>query len=548
MRQINYYRRLFQTSYQLLKIRAVNLGWLVLLAVLVSLQTMMLNSGLAGVKLVLAGLFLIGLPLELTLVLTALSVDQATLNQTDLLILNAWQRFKRLWPMLFGMELLLILVWLPFGAAGFSAAILNLFTLPTSLVDFIVLQRRIVAVGLVIVYIGVVIGFMAVLRQLVRHFHAVSTVKWWQLLSRFWRPFLSLWLPLVIIDRLAVWGYRAIAVSLSHTVNHAMGLILMIILVSLSLIILSGLLFALVWEAFDQPTFLPHFDDSDDALHTMAWFPTGLVVLLIAMFSFQAFNVGGVAAPAVTVAHRGVVGHNGVPNSIAALQQTVKHHPNFVEIDVQETADGQFVVSHDQRIKPKQAAGSRSIQKLTYSHLAKENVVVNGKSAKLATLSTYLKAAKAAQQRVMVEIKVTPQDSNDMVRRFVSQYGNRLTAQHALIHTMSYQTVLALKQQNANLIVGYILPINLFSIHNLPADFYSLQVIGLNQAMVKQAHSIGAPVFTWTPDKVHQMQMMRVLGTDGQITNRVDRLQQVNRQSIDRYSWAILQNALNQLI
>lgn len=548
MAQINYYRRLFQTSYQLLKIRAVNLGWLVLLAVLVSLQTLMLNSGLVGVKLILAGLFLIGLPFELTLVLTALSVNQGTLNQTDLLIMSAWHRFKRLWLKLFGLEVLLILVWLPFGTAGFSAAILNLLTLPTQLVDVIVLQRRVVAVGLVIVYLGVIIGFMTVLRQFVSAFSAIGPMKWWQLLGRFWRPFLSLWLPLVIIDRLVVLGYRALTPVLSHTANHAVGLILMIVLVALSLVTLSGLLVALVWEALDQPVFLPNFDDSDDALHTMAWFPTGLVVLLIAMFSFQAFNVNGIATPAVTVAHRGVVGHNGIPNSVAALQQTVKHHPNFVEIDVQETADGQFVVSHDQRIKPKRAAGSRSIQKLTYSHLAKENVVVNGKSAKLATLATYLKAAKAAQQRVMVEIKVTPQDSSDMVQRFVGQYGTRLIAQHALIHTMSYQTVLALKQQNENLIVGYILPINLFSIRNLPADFYSLQVIGLNQTMVKQAHSIGAPVFTWTPDKVHEMQIMRVLGTDGQITNRVDRLQMINRQSADQYSWAILQNVLNQLI
>ncbi len=69
----------------------------------------------------------------------------------------------------------------------------------------------------------------------------------------------------------------------------------------------------------------------------MAWFPTGLVMLLVILFGFQAFHFGSVAAsPSLTIAHRGVIGNNGVPNSLDAFENTVKHKPSFVEIDVQE--------------------------------------------------------------------------------------------------------------------------------------------------------------------------------------------------------------------
>ena len=72
VKPINYYQRLFQTSYQLLKVRAVNLGWLLLLAILTTLHILMLNPGLVGIKIVLIVAFLTGLIFELNLILTAL--------------------------------------------------------------------------------------------------------------------------------------------------------------------------------------------------------------------------------------------------------------------------------------------------------------------------------------------------------------------------------------------------------------------------------------------------------------------------------------------
>lgn len=56
--------------------------------------------------------------------------------------------------------------------------------------------------------------------------------------------------------------------------------------------------------------------------------------------------------PALTISHRGVSNHNGVQNSIEVLKRTsYERRPDFVEMDVQETADHHLVVMHDEDLK-----------------------------------------------------------------------------------------------------------------------------------------------------------------------------------------------------
>lgn len=53
----------------------------------------------------------------------------------------------------------------------------------------------------------------------------------------------------------------------------------------------------------------------------------------------------------ITISHRGVSDKNGVQNTIPALKKTAKLHPDYVEIDLHETKDKQFVVMHDENLK-----------------------------------------------------------------------------------------------------------------------------------------------------------------------------------------------------
>lgn len=550
----SYYKRLFSMSYRLLKVRSVNLGWLLLMALLMTMQILMLNAGLVVAKLVLVVCFLAGLPFEVTLVTTALFASNQLLNQNDLLLLTAWRRFKKHWLPLIGMELLLVLIWAPFGDVGFSSALINLVTVPRHMMDNFVMYRHYWLVVVFICYLIVLTLFMFVTYRVVnsiinRHEprrHGLKTL--WQFQRVFIRPFIRLMVPVVIIDEAVIFGFRALSTMISsQSLGKLISIVIMIILITFTVMALSCLMVAIVWEALGQPSFTPVFDNYD-ATHTMAWFPTGLVLLLVALFSLQAFHFSSPASESTTVAHRGAIENNGVPNTLDSLEKTVKHNPSYVEIDVQETSDGKFVVCHNQTVREARNGKTENIQKTSLKKLTTVKVNEDGRKTYLTNLADYLKVAKSFKQRVIVEIKVTPDDSKNLAKRFVKQYGNTLVANRDFVHTMNYRTVSELKKLSPNLIVGYIVPFNLVSIKKLPADFYSVQAIGLGKTIVQQAHSIGAPVFAWTPNHLSQMQLMRVYGVDGQITDRLNVLQEMNREQPSRFNWAIIQSLISQFI
>ncbi|ANZ63334.1 hypothetical protein AYR62_03935 [Secundilactobacillus paracollinoides] len=550
----SYYKRLFSMSYQLLKVRSVNLGWLLLMALLMTMQILMLNAGLVVAKLVLVVGFLAGLPFEVTLVTTALFASNQLINQNDLLLLTTWRRFKKHWLPLLVMELLLLLVWAPFGDVGFSSAFINLVRLPVHVMDNFVMYRRIWLVLVAIGYLIVLTLFMLLTYRVVNGIinrrepqrHGLKSL--WQFQRVFIRPFLRIMVPVVVIDEAVIFRFRALMLTItSQTLGKFLSVVVMIILITFTVMALSCLMVAMVWEALGQPSFKPVFD-KDDATHTMAWFPAGLVLILVALFSFQAFHFSSPASASTTVAHRGAVDNNGVPNTLDSLEKTVKDHPNYVEIDVQETRDGKFVVCHNQRVREANNGKLANIQKTSLAKLTKIKVTEDGRKVYLTDLADYLRVAKQYKQRVIVEIKVTPDDSKNLAKRFAAQYGNTLVADRDFVHTMNYQTVKDLKKEVPNLIVGYIVPFNLVSVKHLPADFYSVQAIGLGKTIVQQAHSIGAPVFAWTPNHLSQMQLMRVYGVDGQITDRLTVLQEMNREQPSQFNWAIIQSLISQFI
>ncbi len=92
----------------------------------------------------------------------------------------------------------------------------------------------------------------------------------------------------------------------------------------------------------------------------------------------------------ITISHRGVSDKNGVQNTIPALKKTAKLHPDYVEIDLHETKDKQFVVMHDENLK-KLAGIDKTPKDLTLNQLTKIMLHEDGHHAKIASFDQYLK-------------------------------------------------------------------------------------------------------------------------------------------------------------
>ncbi|GHP13774.1 glycerophosphoryl diester phosphodiesterase [Lentilactobacillus fungorum] len=265
---------------------------------------------------------------------------------------------------------------------------------------------------------------------------------------------------------------------------------------------------------------------------------TTLILLFLA--GTAVFNVvylqGSLLDKPLMISHRGVDDGNGVQNTIPALNKTSRERPDYVEMDIHETKDHQFVVMHDENLE-KLAGVDAAPYQLTLTQLKRLVVHENGHSAHVASFDDYLSAAERDHQKLLVEIKTTSHDSHNMLSLFIHRYERRLLADHDRIHSLDYHVVSGLKKRAPKLFVSYILPYN-FSFPETKANAYTVEETTLNEQFVDQAHSRHQQVDAWTVDDQDDMVRMLFINVDGIITDDLTQLKAVVNENFDHPSYA----------
>ncbi len=224
----------------------------------------------------------------------------------------------------------------------------------------------------------------------------------------------------------------------------------------------------------------------------------------------------------VTISHRGVNNENGVQNSLEALQETAKLKPNYVEMDIQETKDGNFVVMHDTEIA-NLTGNPGGTHDYNLKELTQMTASENGMSAPVVSFSDYLDKADELGQKLLVEIKVTAQDSASLTHNFLQRYGKRLLAKGHQIQSLDYKTIVEVKQYDKQLVSFFILPFN--SIYpTTMADGYTMEYSSLDQNFLVRSWFNQKSVYAWTTNDKDSMMKMMLLNVDGMITDNLTEL------------------------
>lgn len=231
----------------------------------------------------------------------------------------------------------------------------------------------------------------------------------------------------------------------------------------------------------------------------------------------KALNVDQGTLPLV-ISHRGVDGKNGVQNTLPALDKTTHAaKPAYVELDIQETADRRFVVSHDENLR-KLAHKNLVIADNSLEQLTQVKLKENGHVAYVTSFDSYLKQAQKLKQPLLVELKINQGTGKKFSEYFCELYGKKLAKRDA-VHSMDLVMINELKQRLPKMQAGYILPFNLFSLAENKADFYSLEYKTATKNFIQTAHANGKKVYLWTINSPKQALMAWVLGADGVITD-----------------------------
>lgn len=226
--------------------------------------------------------------------------------------------------------------------------------------------------------------------------------------------------------------------------------------------------------------------------------------------------------PPLRISHRGVDDGNGVQNTIPAMAATIKEHPDFIEMDIHETKDHQFVVMHDENLKNLTGVNKAPYQ-LTLAQITKLIAHENGHSAHVVSFDDYLAYANKHHQKLLIEIKTTPHDSKNMIDIFLKKYQKDILKYHHEVHSLDYNVVRQIKSKAPEVFVSYILPYN-FTYPQTSANAYSMEQSTLNDSFIVDSLFNQQKVYAWTVNTDSEMDRILWLNTDGIITDNLSAL------------------------
>jgi len=226
--------------------------------------------------------------------------------------------------------------------------------------------------------------------------------------------------------------------------------------------------------------------------------------------------------PVLVIAHRGS-STTAPENSLAAFRLAAEQRADLIEIDVQESADGEVLVAHDSdlmrvggsplKIWEADAAALRAVDigSRTAPHFSSERVP---------TLSETLAASRGAA-RVLVELK-SYGHAQRLEERVVSIVEAAGMADDCVFMSLNHDMARTIKRLRPSWRVGVLVATAIGDLTSLGGDFLAVEARLATPAFVRQAHRAGQDVYVWTVNDSASMLAAMSNGVDGLITDKPD--------------------------
>ena len=257
--------------------------------------------------------------------------------------------------------------------------------------------------------------------------------------------------------------------------------------------------------------------------HLMRWGVMGCASVIFAIEGYV-YLEAPVANPPRVISHRGVSNANGVQNTVESLEKTAQLKPDLVEMDVQETKDGQFVMMHDANLRSL-AGLNVTPQDLTLEELKQIDIFENGYQTKISSFDDYINRANQLNQKLLIEIKTSKNDSAQMMDHFLERYGAKIKVYGHQMQSLDYQVIEKVTQYDKEIPVFFILPYNsVFPRTN--ASGYTMEYSTLDEYFVTKLWNTEQKLYVWTINGSESFNKSLHLGVDGMITDNLEMVQE----------------------
>jgi glycerophosphoryl diester phosphodiesterase len=218
--------------------------------------------------------------------------------------------------------------------------------------------------------------------------------------------------------------------------------------------------------------------------------------------------------------HRGN-SHAAPENTLPALENAIIAGSDYAEIDVRQTKDGVLVLLHDSNLK-RTAGLNRNIESLDLSELSKLDAGIwFSKDFAMTKIPSLEEAILLCKGRIKLNIEVKADQKGPMFEENLVTLIDQYDFEHqCIISSCDYDTLVKIKQLNANLKTGLILSAAYGNFYNKDdIDFFSIRSNHITRQVVENAHKAGKEIHAWTVNRVSEIERMKSIGVDCIITD-----------------------------
>lgn len=271
----------------------------------------------------------------------------------------------------------------------------------------------------------------------------------------------------------------------------------------------------------------------------------GLRIALLALIISGLLVVGwlvntGVLNPPIESIHTlEITAHRGASalypeNTMAAFRGAWELGADWVELDVQQTKDGQIVVLHDPNTK-RTTGVSRNVWNMTYEEVARldagSSFSSEFKGESIPLLSDVADFARNTGLRLNIELKPTGHETNfeQSVIDIVKEYG---LEDRCVITSQVYSVLENVKACDESITTVYVTSLAYGNVNLMSAaDHFSIRSTSVTQRLVSRVHNHGAQIYAWTVNTKGSINRMIERNVDNIITDNIELARQCVTES-----------------
>ncbi|MBY8974631.1 glycerophosphodiester phosphodiesterase [Rhodobacteraceae bacterium NNCM2] len=247
----------------------------------------------------------------------------------------------------------------------------------------------------------------------------------------------------------------------------------------------------------------------------------GAIAIVVAGVAGGALILDNVQAEDTTavIAHRGAAGARP-ENTMASVEEAIRVGADWIEIDVQETADGEVVVLHDSDFM-KLSGVDLKIWNATRADL--DQIDIGSwfdpvyADQRIPGLREVLLAAKD-RAKVLIELKYYGHDQmlESRVSDIITETG---MAEQIAVMSLKYSAVQKMHQLRPDLRVGVLAARAAGDLTRLEGEFIAVNTGMVSARLIRATHKAGKQIYVWTVNDPLQMSRLISMGVDGLITD-----------------------------